>query len=333
VPVPPAHRAAIAGLMTGALAALAIAGCGETAAKPKAATDGPPPTTTTTTTATLPGTNKPPVSIGDKNFTEQFVLGQLYAEALSAQGYSVQVNSNIGPDSVTVPALENGRLSMYPEYVGAWDYLVAHHHGALHNAAAALAAGRMYAAKHGLELLEPTPFSDTPGIAVTLAYANANSLRSIGDLRTVASSLTVGGPPQFEQSNNGLPAAEQAYGIAPAAFTPLDIGAQYASLDDGSIQAAYVNTTDGELSSGLYVLLADPLHAFGWGQVVPVVPTKVLNAEGPDFAATIDEVDSLLTTSAIRWLNGQVDVAHRDPASVARQFLEAHGVIPPGFGS
>jgi osmoprotectant transport system substrate-binding protein len=332
VPLAPCNRAAIAGPLIGGLAAFVIAGCGTASTKPKAATDGPPPTTTTTTTTgPLPGANKPQVTIGDKNYTEQFLLGQLYAQALAAQGYSVQVNSNIGPTSVTIPALQTGRLSMYPEYVGTWDYLVAHHHGAFHNAPAALRAGQDYAAQHGFALLDPTPFSDTPGIAVTLAYANANSLRTLQDLRKVASTLTIGGPVQFGETNNGLPAAEQAYGVAPAAFTPLDIGAQYSNLDNGTIQAADVNTTDGELSSGNYVLLADPRHAFGWGQVVPVVPTKVLNAEGPDFAATINEVDALLTTNAIRWLNEQVDVAHRDPGAVARQFLETHGVIPPGF--
>jgi glycine betaine/choline ABC-type transport system substrate-binding protein len=57
---------------------------------------------------------------------------------------------------------------------------------------------------------------------------------------------------------------------------------------------------------------------------------KVLQAEGPAFAATINDVTALLTTNVIRWLNGQVDVAHRDPAGVAREFLETHGVIPPG---
>jgi osmoprotectant transport system substrate-binding protein len=321
------------GLVTGALVALVIAGCGAASTKPKAATDGPPPTTTTTTIGPLPGTNKPAVTIGDKNFTEQFILGELYAEALSAQGYSVQLNSNIGPTSVTIPALLSGRLAMYPEYVGAWDYLVAHHRGAFQNAPAALLAGQAYAAKHGLELLNPTPFSDTPGIAVTLAYAVQHHLRTLMDLRRVAAGLTIGGPPQFDESNNGLPAAEQSYGIAPAGFTPLDVGSQYMNLDSGTVQAADVNTTDGELASGDYVLLGDPHHAFGWGQVVPVAPTKVLNAEGPQFAATINAVDALLTLGNMRWLNEQVDVAHRDPAAVARQFLETHGLIPPGFSS
>jgi osmoprotectant transport system substrate-binding protein len=287
-------------------------------------------TTTTTTSTVLPGTGKPELLIGDKNYTEQFVLGELYAEALTAQGYSVQLNSNIGPTSVTLAALGDGQLDMYPEYLGYWVYDIAHHRGAFRTAAQAYTAAQLYAGKHGLTLLNPTPFSDTPAIAVTDAYAEQNGLHSIGDLRGVASKLTMGGPPQFEQSNPGLPSIEQVYGFAPAAYTPLDIGAQYQELDNGSIQAADVNTTDGQLAGGDYTVLRDPRSAFGWGQVVPVVSTKVLDEMGPDFVATINKVNSLLTLANIRSLNAGVDVANQSQASVARQFLQTHGVILPG---
>lgn len=332
--VPSASRAAVAGPVVAALVALCISGCGASAVtRSKAATDGPVTTTTTTTTTPLPGAGKPQLIIGDMNFTEQFVLGELYAEALGAQGYSVQLNSNIGPTSVTLAALADGQLDMYPEYLGAWDYDIAHHRGAFRTGAAAYEAGQEYAATHNLTLLNPTPFSDTDAIAVTVAYAEQHHLRSIGDLRRVAAGLAFGGPPQFEQSNPGLPSVEQVYGFAPAGYTPLDIGAQYTELDDGSIQAADVDTTDGQLASGDYTVLRDPRNVFGWGQAVPVVSTKVLDEEGPEFAETINNVDALLSLSAIRWLNAEVDVAHRDPASVAREFLETHGLIPPGSSS
>jgi osmoprotectant transport system substrate-binding protein len=331
VRVPSVNRVAVAGPVIGALAALCMSGCGASVVtKSKSATDGPVTTTTTTSTTPLPGTGKPQLIIGDKNYTEQFVLGELYAEALTAQGYSVQLNSNIGPTSVTLAALGDGQLDMYPEYLGIWDYLIAHHRGAFDTAAGAYAAGQRYAANHGLTLLNPTPFSDTDAVAVTLAYAAQHRLHSIGDLRRVAAGLTFGGPPQFEQSNPGLPSIEQAYGFAPAAYSPLDIGAQYPELDNDTIQAADVNTTDGQLSSGDYTLLSDPSNVFGWGQAIPVVATKVLAAEGPVFAETINNVDALLSLTTIRWLNSEVDIAHRSPASVARQFLQTHGLIAPG---
>jgi osmoprotectant transport system substrate-binding protein len=286
-------------------------------------------TTTTSTTPALPGTGKPVINVGDKNYTEQFVLGQLYVQALRAQGYSVNVNQNIGPTAVTVQALETGALTMYPEYLDVFNTSIAGYRHGFRNQLAAYAAAQHYANGHGLDLLTPTSFSDTDAIAVTDAYAAHNHLRSIADLRRVATSLALGGPPQFQQGSPGLPDISQTYGVTPAAFKPLAVGDQYASLNFGAIQAADVNTTDGQLASGDYVVLRDPKRIFGWGNVIPVVSTKALITEGPAFAATIDRVDATLTTAVMRRLNQAVDVSGQDPATVARTYLETHGLLTP----
>jgi osmoprotectant transport system substrate-binding protein len=284
--------------------------------------------TSTTNTVALPGTGKPVITIGDKNFTEQFVLGQLYLQALKAAGFTVNVNANIGPTDVTLRALASGALTLYPEYLDTWNTTVAGDPRHFRTQFAAYEAAQRYALAHGLALLDPTPFSDTSAIGVTVGYAAANHLRSIRDLRWVATTLTLGGPPQFQQSPTGLPAIQQVYGVTPAAFKPLAVGDQYPALNNGSVQAADLNTTDGELASGDYTLLRDPRTVFGWGNVVPVVSVKALSAEGPAFATTINRVDGLLTRSVMRQLNADVDVSHQDPAAVAKQFLQTHGLIP-----
>jgi osmoprotectant transport system substrate-binding protein len=310
-------------------AALGLAACGDTKPLATAATRS----ASAKNADALPGTGKPLVTIGDKNFTEQFVLGELYSQALSAQGFSVVLNRNIGPTEVTIQALYSGRLAMYPEYLGMWNSAVAGYRHTFHSARAALLAARRYARAHGLAVLSPTPFSDTGGIAVTVSYGSQHGLRAIGDLRKVGPTLTIGGPPQFQQTAAGvpglpgLPGLQQAYGLWAAAFKPLEIGNQYQALDQGAVQAADVSTTDGQLESGNYILLKDPLGAFGFGQVIPVVPAKVLIAEGPAFAATIDKVSSLLSTTAIRQLNAAVDVYNQDPVVAAREFLQAHGLV------
>jgi len=347
----PSATARLIAPLLACVAALACAACGSaghtssvgraalttTAARP---TTSAPSTSSsasaTTTTPTLPGTGKPPVVIGDKNFTEQFVLGELYYQALSADGFSVSLNRNIGPTEVTIQALSGGTLGMYPEYLQIWNADVAGYRHPFRNPFAAYQAAQRYALAHGLELLNPTPFSNTNAIAVTVAYADANHLRSIGDLRKVAPTLAIGGPPQFQQDPGGLPAIQQTYGVVPGAFKPLAIGDQYPALDQGTVQAADVQNTDGQLAIGDYVLLKDPGNVFGlgntefaWGNVVPVVSAKVIDEEGPAFAETINRVSALLSTAVIRQLNMLVDVAGGDPAVVARQFLETHGLASP----
>ncbi len=322
------RRTALCLYLAGAIACVAVSGCGSGSPSATAAT---PPTSTTQTTA-LPGTGKPQVTIGDKNFTEQFVLGELYYEALKAQGFPVLLNQNIGPTEVTIQALQTGRLSLYPEYIDTWNTSVAGFKRSFLSRGAAYRAGRRWARRYGFDLLHPTPFGDTEAIAVSFNYAVHNGLETIGDLTKVASTLALGGPPQFQQAPGGLPALEQAYALTPATFQPLAIGTQYQALDQGKVQAADVNTTDGQLITGNYALLGDPDHVFGWGNVVPVVPLTVLRAEGPAFAATINKVSALLSTPVIRQLNAAVDVSGETPQVVAQQFLIAHGLVPAGEG-
>lgn len=295
--------------------ALALAGCGS--AHHSGHTLG---------TLHLPGTGKPLVTIGDKNFTEQFVLGELYYYALRAQGFSVELNQNIGPLDVTLQDLKTGQLAMYPEYLNVWVSQVAHESGPFATRQAAYEAGQAYATAHGLRLLDATPFSDTDAIGVTFNYAVEHALSTIWDLRRVEHGLTLGGPPQFQLDSHGLPAVESAYGLTPRTYKPLEIGGQYQALDSGQVQAAVVSTTDAQLSTGNYTVLGDPQGVFPWGNVVPVVSAKALAAEGPAFATTINEVSALLTTPVIRALNAEVDISGRDPATVATQFLAENGI-------
>lgn len=338
------------------LAALGASGCGTSSRPASAATPAPPTTlatttvtttatasttvtttatTTTTDTVTLPGAGKPPVTIGDENTPEQFLLGQLYYQALKAQGFQVQLNQSIGPTQVVQQALATGQLAMYPEYLDTWDADVAGIHTTFRSMRDAYLAGLHYALAHGLELLDATPFSDTTAIAVPFDYAVENQVQSIPDLIKVSNQLTLGGPPQFQQSPTGLPALQATYGIVPGAFKPLEIGTpEYQALDQGTIQAAVVNTTDPQLLTGNYPLLHDPQDMFGWGNVVPVASARALDAEGPMFRATIDRVSALLTLPAMRELNSAVVLGGQDPATVAQQFLQDQGILPaPSPGS
>lgn len=306
---------------TGQRAGVAVNGGGTNSA----ATD----TTTTSTDQALPGTGKPTILLGDMNTPEQFILGELYQQALRAQGYTVTLNRNIGPTSISVEAMKEHSLDIYPEYLNVWDTGVAGIHRPLRSLQAAYTAGQAYALDHRMTLLAPTPFSDTSGIAVLSSYAHRHNLQSLLQLGRVANHLTFGGPLEFTQGADGLPTVERAYGFTPAAIKEVAIGSQYVDLQSRMIQAAYVSTSDPELSTPTFRVLADPEHVFGFGNVVPVVSDTALTAEGPQFAKTIDRVDALLTEAAIRGLNAEVQVAHDNPEAVAEEFLQGNGMLPP----
>ena len=139
----PLRAAAAAALL------IAVGACGSTSQSRS------PSTTSSAQTATLPGTGHPPVTIGDKNFTEQFVLGELYYEALKAQGFSVQLNRNIGPTEVTLKALQSGQLGMYPEYIDTWNESVAGDQRSFRSLRTAYQAGQDYVRRDEVEGNKP----------------------------------------------------------------------------------------------------------------------------------------------------------------------------------
>jgi osmoprotectant transport system substrate-binding protein len=316
---------AVVAVVLAAAAALLVAACGQSFA---------PDTTPVSIPAGQPGRGKPPVVIGDKNFTEEFILGQLYAQALRAKGFTVTLKPDLGPTGTTDDDLVRGRIDMYPEYTGVLVSTQQDINLAAPGAPAAAPSppssakgayeqAAKYENSRGFKLLDPTPFQDADRIAVTPAFARAHQLATMNDLRGL-SSFMLGGPPEFRDRFEGLRGMHQAYGIHHIDFTPYAIGQQYKALAAGRIQGAVVFTTDGQLLHGRYVLLSDPKNIFGFQQVAPVVRKSTLKQQGPAFAQTINAVSQKLTIPVIQGLNYQVAVQHRSAESVAKAYLAQH---------
>jgi osmoprotectant transport system substrate-binding protein len=286
----------------------------------------------------LPGANRPTIALGDENTPEQFVLGDLYRVALTDQGFSVSISQNIGTSPIAQQAMAQGTLDLYPAYLNQWDTEVAKQDGVFSSRQAALDAGESYADAHGMQLLNPSPGSDTYGLAVTSQYARANRLHSLADLALLPTPFVLGAPLEFSVSGGGLAAVETAYAFKPGSVQSINVGSQYGDLAAGTIQVGFVQTTDWELArpelaTRQFTLLADPKHILGFGNVVPVTTKAVLAAEGLDFAATIDHVTALLSTKMLRELNAAVELDGENPQDVATTFLALNGIIPPGDGS
>jgi osmoprotectant transport system substrate-binding protein len=140
-------------------------------------------------------------------------------------------------------------------------------------------------------------------------------------------SWTNGGPPENKTRYEGLVGMHEAYHLNNVKFVPLAIGLQYQALDSGKVDTAQGFTTDGQLSSGKYTLLTDPKHIYGFQQVAPVVKTSLLQQEGPAFAQTLNAVDAKLTDTVMQKLNAAVVLQKVDAATVAKEFLQANGLL------
>jgi osmoprotectant transport system substrate-binding protein len=264
--------------------------------------------------------------IGTKNFTEQYILGELYRQALEAKGFKVDLKSDIGSSEIVDRALLAGSLDMYPEYTGVMLSELAGRHREPRSAASAYAQAKAFQEKRGFTLLAMTPFSDSNAVAATHDFARQNGLRSIGDLSKVPGGAEIGAPPEFRTRFEGLVGLHDVYGVANAKVVPFKIGEQYAALDRGKVGVAAVFTTDGQLVRGRYTLLSDPRRLFAFQNVAPVVKRDLVT-KYPEIADVVNAVSAKLTTDAMRKMNAAAVDQGRDPADVARDFLEEQGLL------
>jgi osmoprotectant transport system substrate-binding protein len=303
------RQAAVAAATVVALA-LTVAGCGGDDSGTK-------------TTEKRPG---PPITIGTKNFPEQFILGELYKQALEANGFQVRLKSDIGASEIVDRALTGGSLDMYPEYIGVALSELAGKRERPKSAHAAYRDAKAFEESRGFTLLKMTPFSDQNALAVLPPYAKRNGLTTIGDLRKVPGTVTIGAPPEFRTRFEGLLGLHQIYGLTRVQLRQMKIGEQYGALDRRDVDVANVFTTDGQLEKGRYTLLKDPRSLFTFQNVAPVI-RKSLVTKNPELVGVIDSVSATLTTPAMRTMNAAVVQRGEEPAAVARKFLRSVGVL------
>jgi osmoprotectant transport system substrate-binding protein len=300
-----------------------LAACGSsssTSSSSSATTAGTP-----APAASGPGVGKPAVSIGDKNFPEENILGSLYAKALEAKGFSVKLKDNVGSSEIIYKALTSGQIDMYPEYTGVFLSAVAEQTKPPTSAADAYKQAKAFAESKGYTLLNYTPFFDSDALATLPGYAAEHNLSSVADLKPLGKKVTLGGAPEFATRFQGLLGLEKEYGVKPT-FKPIAIELSYQALEGKQVDVQDVFTTDGQLLGGRFKLLADPKHVFGFQNVAPIVKKSVLSAEGPAFEETLNKVSALLTIPAIQQMNKAVTVNKQSAGSVAEQFLKANGL-------
>jgi osmoprotectant transport system substrate-binding protein len=268
------------------------------------------------------------VVIGTKNFTEEYILGELYAQALEAKGYQVELKKNIGSTEIIDQALTSGEINFYPEYTGTALTVVHGAEGSEEDAEATYDAAKAAYEERGQTLLAMTPFSDSDALAMRAEDAEADGIETIGDLKEFkGGSFKLGGQPEFRTRTQGLPGLEQNYGLTEIQFVPFAGISPYEALDQKNVEVAAIFSTDPPLASGKYVVLEDTEAQFGFQNVAPVVDQELVDTLGDEFAETVDAVSALLTDDAIIAMNSAVAIDQQPEREVARQFLQENGLL------
>ncbi len=264
------------------------------------------------------------VIVGSADFPESTLLADIYADAMSAKGVSVTKKLNIGERSVYINALKDGSISFIPEYTGS---ILAY----LDPKSTAKTPDAVYAALQtaaggiNMTVLKYAQAQDSDTITVTKQTADKDNLKSIADLSSVASKLTLGAPAQFKTRPDGVPALKSVYGVEFGTFTPLQAGGSITvtALKSGSIDAADIFSTDPSIAANNFVSLTDPKSMFAAQNIVPMVAQSKVT---PTITDASNAVSAKLDTKTLAELVAKVQTDKQDPETVAKAWLSQVGL-------
>ncbi|WLW54489.1 ABC transporter substrate-binding protein [Streptomyces sp. YU58] len=269
------------------------------------------------------GSSKGGVTIGTANFTENQVLGYLYAAVLQASGVKVTVRPNLGTREILIPALKGGDIDLLPEYQGALlHYLdpkaTATEEGEMQNAlTVALPAG--------LQVLPYGMAEDSDAFVVTRETARKYGLTSLADLKKQNGKLVIGAAPEVKKRQVGVVGLKDVYGVDFKEFKSLDSSGPLVkgALKKGDVDVANLFTTDTDIVANDWVVLTDPKNLIPGQHIVPLIADR--KADSP-VRKSLARLGNILTTAQLTELNRQVDKDKKDPEDVANAYAKQHGL-------
>lgn len=294
-----------------------------------------------------------PIVVGSKNFPEQLILGEMYAQVLEDAGITVERSLNLGGTAIAHSALVEGEISLYPEYTGTGlteilGIPIADVQAATPTSGAAtpVAGGATptaamgsideqvyqivaaeYLSQFNLVWLDQTAFNNTQALGVPRSFAEERGVTTITQLTEIAGDLTVVAPSDFVEREDGAVGLERVYGLNFGEVVPVDPGIRYQALESGQADVVLAFGTDGQVSAMDLVLLEDDQGLWPPYHVAPVVRQETLDAN-PEIADRLNAIAPLLTDAVMSELNFRVEGPDRqDPADVAQAFLEENGLL------
>jgi osmoprotectant transport system substrate-binding protein len=272
----------------------------------------------------------PPIVIGSFDFSESRILAEIFGQALEDQGYPITRLENVASREVMEPALEQGFVDFVPEYQGtALTFLGL---GREVPVAGTRETHRRLAevlGDKGIAVLDYAPAENKNEVVVTEGTADRHRLKNISDLRTVASQLVIGGPPECPSRPLCLDGLQGTYGLRFKEFRPLDAGGPMtvAALEGGEIDVGILFTTSPAIPIRRLIVLEDDRSLQPSENIVPVVRREVADAHGKEFTELVNSITARLSTDTLRRLNQRVEIGGEAPAAVAHRWLLLQGLI------
>ena len=269
------------------------------------------------------------IAVGSKDFTEQFIVAEMYAQILETAGFTVERKLNLGGTPIAHEAILNGDIDLYPEYTSTGLLTVLKLSPIQDAQEIYNTVKENYEEQFNLTWLEPSPFNNTQALAMTKETAEVYDIQTYSVLSEKAPELILGGPAEFLEREDGIKGLQQAYGgFEFKEVKQLGTGSlRYQALMDDQVDVVVAFGTDGAIKGNDLVVLVDDQVFYPIYNIAPVVRMDTLE-EFPQISDLLNELAPLLTDDVMSGLNWQVDGPEgRESAEVAREFLLENGLI------
>lgn len=273
------------------------------------------------------------VSVGSKKFTEQILLGEMYAQAFEAADYDVKRELNLGSEQIMDKSLQDGTIDVYPEYTGTAYVAILEKPPESYPDTAEETykqVAEFYENREDtpMQMLEPSPFENNYGIVMRTEKAEELGIESLADLAENSGELTFSSYSEFQNRSDGYKNMQENYPELDFQNIRVvnDLGIRYKALAENEADVAIGYTTDGQLASDKLTVLEDPEDIWPKYYPAPVVTQEFLD-ENEDAEEILNEVSASLDADIMRELNGAVDLEQEDYEDVARGHLEEAGIL------
>ncbi len=268
------------------------------------------------------------VVVASKNFTEQYILGELMAQMITAKTHLKVIRKfNLGTTAICHQALLRGDIDIYPEYTGtAYLLILKRHYKKMSSKKLYNIVKNAYFSRYHILWLSPFGFNNTQTIALRRKFAKIHHLKMISDLRNIENQLIIGAPPEFLKRPDAFLGLKKVYGLKFAEIKSLSPDLMYEAIKNKSVNVIPAFSTDGRIQAYHLVTMRDNKNLYPSYYAAPLIRQTVLKKH-PEILKALKPLAGIINSKLMRRLNYEVNVEKHSPKFVAHQFLLGKGVI------
>lgn len=268
--------------------------------------------------------NQDTIRIATKNFTEQFILGEILAQLIESKtNLNVERDFNLGTTEICQQAMVNNQIDIYPEYTGtAYLTILKKPYKNSDTKQIFSVVKEDYQKNFNIIWLPPFGFNNTQALAIREDFAAQHHIETITDLAPFSNQLTIGAPAEFIQRPDALPGLIRVYNLHFKTVKQFEPSLMYSAIFHNHVDVIMAFSTDGRIAKYHLRLLQDDRHLFPPYDAATLVRADVLKKH-PELQALLQSLSGKINEQTMQKMNYAVDVEKRSPAEVARAFLQA----------